>query len=339
MYGDGRILSIVKGQHHRRRAGPLRVEPGGPDSGGGVRLRGAGARIVDPAEDFGMPGVTDMDATTVLVHGEGAPAKVGVYAFCESFDKGLTVEQQRARATLRQVIDAATNLAAVGTRAPYTPDRIAVFDVGTGRRASRRAPLARAAAGRLPQARPAGPGAGLRLPHRRTGDHGVQGGADQPRRPGLVDGAARCWPSTRCRWTSPARDGTAALTCAGYHPNMRVAIVGGGAAGVLTAAHLRRVRPDAQITLIDSSGRPGTGAAYGTGAIRCTCSTCPPTGCRRGRTIPTTSAGGWTTMPSRRPRVRPGSPSPATCRTNSPPPTSGSRPPRSSAWCPVRRRR
>ena len=46
---------------------------------------------------------------------------------------------------------------------------------------------------------------------------------------------------------------------------MRVAIVGGGAAGVLTAAHLRRVRPDAQITLIDASGRPGTGAAYRTG--------------------------------------------------------------------------
>ena len=45
---------------------------------------------------------------------------------------------------------------------------------------------------------------------------------------------------------------------------MRVAIVGGGAAGVLTAAHLRRTRPDAQITLIDASGRPGTGAAYGT---------------------------------------------------------------------------
>ena len=45
---------------------------------------------------------------------------------------------------------------------------------------------------------------------------------------------------------------------------MRVAIVGGGAAGVLTAVHLRRTRPDAQITLIDASGRPGTGAAYGT---------------------------------------------------------------------------
>jgi uncharacterized NAD(P)/FAD-binding protein YdhS len=44
----------------------------------------------------------------------------------------------------------------------------------------------------------------------------------------------------------------------------RIAIVGGGAAGVLVAAHLRRSKPQAQITLIDASGRPGTGAAYGT---------------------------------------------------------------------------
>jgi uncharacterized NAD(P)/FAD-binding protein YdhS len=45
---------------------------------------------------------------------------------------------------------------------------------------------------------------------------------------------------------------------------MRVAIIGGGAAGVLAAVHLRRSKPEAQITLIDASGRPGTGAAYGT---------------------------------------------------------------------------
>ncbi|WP_068187966.1 FAD/NAD(P)-binding protein [Mycobacterium sp. UM_CSW] len=45
---------------------------------------------------------------------------------------------------------------------------------------------------------------------------------------------------------------------------MRVAIVGGGAAGLLAAVHLRRRQPEAQITLIDASGRPGTGAAYGT---------------------------------------------------------------------------
>src|ERR1700721_1040413 len=43
-----------------------------------------------------------------------------------------------------------------------------------------------------------------------------------------------------------------------------VAIVGGGAAGVLAAVHQRRATPDAQITMIDASGRPGTGAAYGT---------------------------------------------------------------------------
>jgi uncharacterized NAD(P)/FAD-binding protein YdhS len=45
---------------------------------------------------------------------------------------------------------------------------------------------------------------------------------------------------------------------------LRVAIVGGGAAGVLAAVHLRRSKQEAQITLIDASGRPGTGAAYGT---------------------------------------------------------------------------
>ncbi|WP_297727396.1 FAD-dependent oxidoreductase [Mycobacterium sp.] len=47
---------------------------------------------------------------------------------------------------------------------------------------------------------------------------------------------------------------------------MRVAVVGGGAAGVLAAVHLRRSKPEAQITLIDASGHPGTGAAYGRAA-------------------------------------------------------------------------
>jgi uncharacterized NAD(P)/FAD-binding protein YdhS len=43
-----------------------------------------------------------------------------------------------------------------------------------------------------------------------------------------------------------------------------VAVVGGGAAGTLVAAHLRRRDPDLRITVIDGSGRPATGAAYGT---------------------------------------------------------------------------
>jgi uncharacterized NAD(P)/FAD-binding protein YdhS len=44
----------------------------------------------------------------------------------------------------------------------------------------------------------------------------------------------------------------------------RVVIVGGGASGVLLSAHLRARRPDLCITVVDSSGHPGTGAAYGT---------------------------------------------------------------------------
>ena len=131
MYGDGRILSIVKdnttgavpARYELSRVDPLAVAA----FVSAIEERG----IINSALDFGMPGVTDMDATTVLVHGEGAPAKVGVYAFYESFDKDLTADQQRARATLRQVIDAAYNLAAVGTKSPYTPDRIAVYDIGT----------------------------------------------------------------------------------------------------------------------------------------------------------------------------------------------------------------
>jgi uncharacterized NAD(P)/FAD-binding protein YdhS len=47
-------------------------------------------------------------------------------------------------------------------------------------------------------------------------------------------------------------------------PKTRIVIVGGGAAGVLLAAQLRRQRPEARITVVDSSGRPGTGAAYST---------------------------------------------------------------------------
>src|ERR1700692_2858595 len=43
-----------------------------------------------------------------------------------------------------------------------------------------------------------------------------------------------------------------------------VAVVGGGDAGVLAAVDLRRSKPEAQITVVDASGRPGAGAAYGT---------------------------------------------------------------------------
>jgi hypothetical protein len=133
IYGDGRILSIVKdanaggavpARYQLTRVDPLAVAA----FVSSVEARG----IINPAKDFGQPAVTDMDGTTVLVHGENAPVKVSVYAFHDQFDKDVTPDQQQARAALRQVIDAASNLAAGGTKTPYSPDRVAVYDVGLG---------------------------------------------------------------------------------------------------------------------------------------------------------------------------------------------------------------
>ena len=177
MYGGGRILSIVK-TTPLAPCRPLRAEPGGPIAVAAfvsaVQERG----IVNSAEDFGMPGVTDMDATTVLVHGEGAPARWGS-RLLRVVHKGLTVEQQRARATLRQVIDAACNLAAVGTRAPYTPGPDRGCVMGTESSSQSASTPWRAACG---QARPAGPGAGLQLPHRRAKRPRCTRRRGQPRR-------------------------------------------------------------------------------------------------------------------------------------------------------------
>lgn len=133
IYGDGRILSAIRddnpagavpARYQLTRVDPLAVAA----FVSSVEERG----IIDPAKDFGQPPVTDMDSTTVLVHGAGAPAQVGVYAFHDQFDKDLTPDQQKARAALREVIDAATNLAAGGTATPYSPDRVVIYDVGLG---------------------------------------------------------------------------------------------------------------------------------------------------------------------------------------------------------------
>jgi len=133
IYGDGRILSIaeddntggaVPARYELTRVDPLAVAA----FVSSVEARG----IINPAKDFGQPSVTDMDGTTVLVHGENAPAKVSVYAFHDQFDKDVTADQQKARAALRQVIDAASNLAAGATPTPYSPDHVVVYDVGLG---------------------------------------------------------------------------------------------------------------------------------------------------------------------------------------------------------------
>ena len=178
-----RILSIVK--DNTTGAVPARYELSRVDPiavaafVSAVQERG----IVNSAEDFGMPGVTDMDATTVLVHGEAPRRRWGSTPSTSRSTRGSPSSSSgRGRRCGRSSTRPTTSpRSAPGRRTPRTGSRSSMW--ARSRRASRRAPLARAAAGRLPQARPAGPGAGLRLPHRRTGDHGVQGGADQPRRP------------------------------------------------------------------------------------------------------------------------------------------------------------
>ncbi|MFN8033246.1 MAG: hypothetical protein U0Q47_08105 [Mycobacterium sp.] len=133
IYGDGRILSMVR-DNNTPGAVPARYQLTQTDPvavasfASWVQSRG----IIDSAKDFGQPSVTDMDGTTVLVHGEGAPAKVSVYAFHDEFDKYVTPAQQQARAALREVVDAGMSLAAAGPPIPYSPDRVVVYDVGLG---------------------------------------------------------------------------------------------------------------------------------------------------------------------------------------------------------------
>ena len=133
IYGDGRVLSIVKddnsvgsvpARYQLTRVDPLSVAA--------FASSAETSGIIDPAKDFGQPTVTDMDSTTVTVHGENAPAKVSVYAFHDQFDKDVTADQQKARAALRQLIDTASNLDAGATPSPYAPDSVVVYDVGLG---------------------------------------------------------------------------------------------------------------------------------------------------------------------------------------------------------------
>jgi hypothetical protein len=132
IYGDGRILSIVKdgtggavpARYQLTRVDPLVVAA--------FVSSAEASGIINADKDFGQPLVTDMDSTTVTVHGENAPAKVSVYAFHDQFDKDVTADQQKARAALRQLIDTASNLTAGATPVPYTPDSVVVYDVGLG---------------------------------------------------------------------------------------------------------------------------------------------------------------------------------------------------------------
>ncbi len=183
MYGDGRILSIVRddntggavpSRYQLTRVDPLDVAA----FVSSVEARG----IINSDMDFGQPPVTDMDGTTVMVHGENARATVSVYAFHAQFDNEVTADQQKARAALRQVVDAAYNLAAGATLDPVLTGPRRRLRRGTGlRRQARHHGVAGPAARKLPAAEQPEPFGGVRPVERRAGHHRVQRGADQPR--------------------------------------------------------------------------------------------------------------------------------------------------------------
>ena len=128
IYGDGRALSAVTGnsggtvpvRYTLTRINPVAVA----SFVSSVQSRG----IVNSNTDFGQPGVTDMDSTAVLVHGDGPPAKAAVYAFHPSFDNDVTAAQRTARVALRTVVDEATRLS-TGAGVAYSPDRVTVFEI------------------------------------------------------------------------------------------------------------------------------------------------------------------------------------------------------------------
>lgn len=131
IYGDGRVLTVVKGTAHNSvpaRYELTRVDPLAVASFvSTVEARG----LINTETDFGKPGVTDLDVTTVMVHGEKGQAEVSVYAFYEQFETGLSQDQRSSRAALREVIDHASNLAGDASRAPYSPDRVVVYELGS----------------------------------------------------------------------------------------------------------------------------------------------------------------------------------------------------------------
>ena len=113
---------------------------------------------------------------------------------------------------------------------------------------------------------------------------------------------------------------------------IRVVIVGGGAAGVLVAAQLRRLGP---MPGSPWSTRPAGRVPARRTARRIpgTCSMSPRRGCRRGPTDPTICAGGSTsTRSSTSTGSRPAPRTAATSATCSPMPTCASRRARSCGW-------
>lgn len=129
LYGDGRVLTAemteiaaaVPTRYEIARATPdaVRRFVDSAQSGG----------LISDRTDFGSPRVTDLETTTVVVHGDGGRSEVAVYALHEAVEAGLSTDQRRAREDLRALIGQARALADDAPRTAYVPDRVVVYEV------------------------------------------------------------------------------------------------------------------------------------------------------------------------------------------------------------------
>lgn len=131
VYGDGRVLTRV--QAPEPRLIPSRYEVADIGAAAVANFISTAGGVIDAGTDFGTPRYTDLPTTTVLMHGQAAPAEVRVYAFDEQFEGNLSPAQREARVALRALIGQANALAADAARAPYVPDRVVVNEPLPGR--------------------------------------------------------------------------------------------------------------------------------------------------------------------------------------------------------------
>ena len=128
IYGDGRIITAqsparasVPASYAVARVDPMVVATfvAGVEAGG----------LVHDATDFGKPGVTDLEVTTVSVHGERGLATARAYALDPQFEDRLSSTQRANRDALRFLIERAGALAGDAARTPFTPDQVTVFEL------------------------------------------------------------------------------------------------------------------------------------------------------------------------------------------------------------------
>jgi len=129
IYGDGRVLRLTESPLPQLIPARYEVAHIDPAAVASFVAQVETGGIVKPGTDFGTPRLSDLPSTTVMVHGPNGQDQVSVYAFDDRFDARVDPDQRSARVALRAVIDQASALAAGAAGAPYSPDRVVVYEV------------------------------------------------------------------------------------------------------------------------------------------------------------------------------------------------------------------